>query len=134
MIAKQIYLRIFEKNPSVVGQKSFKSVGTWTAIIATLWIIAWIIAESIPVFNDLNSLIAALFGSWTTYGLAGAFWLFINYGNWFANWKKTCLTIVNMGLFAMGGAICGIGLYASGKAIHDDAGSGASWSCGDNSV
>ncbi|CAK4022335.1 amino acid transporter like [Lecanosticta acicola] len=134
VIAKQIYLRIFEKDPSQMGKKSFKSVGTWVAIIASLWLIAWIIAESIPVFNDLNSLIAALFASWTTYGMPGAFWLFINYGQWFKGWRKCCLTGINLALFALGAAICGIGLYASGKAIHDDAGQGASWSCADNSV
>jgi hypothetical protein len=45
-------------------QRSFLATGTWVAIGLTTWTIAWIIAESIPVFNELLSLISSLFGSW----------------------------------------------------------------------
>lgn len=112
-----------------MGQRTWFSIGTWIAIISVLWIIAWIIAESIPVFNDLLGLISALFASWFTYGLSGVFWLFLNYGQWFSSPKKIALTILNVCIFFIGLAICGIGLYASGYAIHQDAGSGASWTC-----
>ena len=47
-----------------MSKRTFLSVGSWIAIALTGWIIAWIIAESIPVFNDLLSLISALFASW----------------------------------------------------------------------
>ena len=33
------------------------------------------------------------------------------------NWKKMALNIAIVGI---GAAVCGIGLYASGKAIHDE--------------
>ena len=45
-------------------QNSPLAVGTWVAIAFTLWVLAFIIAESIPVFNELLSFISALFGSW----------------------------------------------------------------------
>jgi len=38
-------------------QNSPLALGTWVAIGLSTWTIAWIIAESIPVFNDLLSLI-----------------------------------------------------------------------------
>lgn len=38
-------------------QKTFLATGTWVAIGLTTWTVAWIIAESIPVFNELLSLI-----------------------------------------------------------------------------
>lgn len=41
-------------------QNSPLALGTWVAIGLTTWTIAWIIAESIPVFNDLLSLIVCL--------------------------------------------------------------------------
>lgn len=47
-----------------MSKKTFLSVGTWVGIILAGWIIAWIIAESIPVFNDLLALISALFAAW----------------------------------------------------------------------
>ena len=47
-----------------MGRNTLLSVGTWIAIILTLWTIAWIIAESIPVFNELLALISSLFAAW----------------------------------------------------------------------
>lgn len=41
-------------------KRSFLSVGTWVGIALALWTVAWVIAESIPVFNDLLSLIVCL--------------------------------------------------------------------------
>lgn len=32
------------------------AVGSWIAIALVLWIVAWIIAEAIPVFSNLLSL------------------------------------------------------------------------------
>lgn len=131
--AKYIYLRIF-RGTRHMGTRTWLAVGTWLAIIGTLWIVAFIIAESIPNFNDLLSLISSLFASWFTYGLSGILWLYINYGNWFQNWRKSSLTVANFLIFLLGAAICGIGLYASGTAISKDASKGASWSCADNSM
>lgn len=54
--AKYIYVRLF-RNTEHMHKRTFLSVGTWVAIALTLWVIAWVIAESIPVFNDLLSLI-----------------------------------------------------------------------------
>lgn len=36
------------------------SIGSWVAICIGVWIISWVVAESIPVFNDLLSLIVSL--------------------------------------------------------------------------
>ncbi|KAI5361578.1 putative amino acid transporter, transmembrane domain-containing protein [Septoria linicola] len=131
--AKYIYLRIF-RGTKHMGSRTWLAVGSWMAIIGTLWTIAWIIAESIPNFNNLLSLISSLFASWFTYGLSGILWLYINRGGWFKNWRKISLTVVNFLIFLLGAAICGIGLYASGTAIAQNSKGGASWSCADNSI
>jgi hypothetical protein len=57
----------------------------------------------------------------------------MNYGKWWSSPRKACLAVFNWCIVGMGFAIMGIGLYASGKAIHDDGGNG-SWSCADNSM
>lgn len=67
--AKYIYVRLF-RGTRHMQEKTWLSFGSWVGIILILWVVAWIIAESIPVFNDLNSLITALFASWFTYGLS----------------------------------------------------------------
>lgn len=130
--AKYIYVRMF-RGTRHMSKRTWLSVGTWVGLVVVLWTIAWIIAQSIPVFNNLLGLISALFASWFTYGLSGVLWLYINWGQWFKNGKKTSLTVLNWIIFGIGAAICGIGLYASGKAIHDGSGGTGSWSCADNS-
>ncbi|KAJ5629631.1 hypothetical protein N7528_003288 [Penicillium herquei] len=131
---KYIYVRIFRGERSHhMHQRSFLATGTWVAICLSTWTIAWIIAESIPVFNDLLSLISALFGSWFSYGLPAIFWLLMNKGEWWSSPKKIFLTIINFLILGIACAICGLGLYVSGKSIHDSSDS-ASWTCASNAA
>lgn len=37
-------------------KRDFTAVGSWIGIAVALWVIAWIIAEAIPVFSNLLSL------------------------------------------------------------------------------
>ncbi|GAQ06235.1 N amino acid transport system protein [Aspergillus lentulus] len=127
---KYIYVRLF-RGTEHLHQRSLFSIGTWVTISVVLWTIAWIIAEAVPEFNNLLSLVTALFCSWFSYGLCGAFWLFINKGLWFSSPRKTFLTIVNFILLGMGGCLCGLGLYASGRAISEES-AGRSFSCASN--
>ncbi|XHG05571.1 hypothetical protein AWENTII_008789 [Aspergillus wentii] len=56
---KFIYVRIF-RGSDHMHNNSLLSVGSWVGIALSIWTVAWIIAESIPVFNDLLSLIVCL--------------------------------------------------------------------------
>ncbi|QKX53845.1 uncharacterized protein TRUGW13939_00925 [Talaromyces rugulosus] len=129
--SKYIYVRLF-RGTDLMQKRSFFSIGSWVGITFALWIIAWIIAEAIPVFNNLLSLITALFASWFTYGLSGIFWLFLNWGKYGESKRKMFLLVVNLLIVGIGGCLCGMGLWVSGKAIHEDS-SGASFSCSANS-
>lgn len=40
-------------------KRDFAAVGSWVGIAAVLWLVAWVIAEAIPVFNNLLSLIVS---------------------------------------------------------------------------
>ncbi|KAJ5981878.1 hypothetical protein N7499_009065 [Penicillium canescens] len=131
---KYIYVRIFRGERSHhMHQRSFLATGTWVAIGLSTWTVAWIIAESIPVFNELLSLISALFGSWFSYGLPAIFWLVMNKGKWVSTPRKIVLTIVNLVILAIACAICGLGLYVSGKAINESS-SKSSWTCANNAT
>ncbi|KAL2826325.1 transmembrane amino acid transporter protein-domain-containing protein [Aspergillus cavernicola] len=128
--SKYIYVRIF-RNTDRMHKKDLVAVGSWVLIGFSTWVIAWIIASAIPVFNNLLSLIASLFASWFTYGFSGMFWLYLNKDRLFATPMKIFLTIVNFSMIAIAACICGLGLYVSGKALHEDSGS-ASFSCANN--
>lgn len=127
---KYIYVRIF-RGTDRMHKRDWVAIGSWIGIALTCWVIAWIIADAIPVFSDLLSLISSLFASWFSYGLGGVYWLHINKGRWFSSPRKIVLTIVNVCIILIGGCMCGLGLYVSGKAIHDNA-SNNSFSCASN--
>lgn len=85
-----------------MSKKSWGSFGIWAINVLILWVIAWIIVEAIPVFNDLLSSISALFASWFTYGLSGAFWLYLNCGRYWKSGRKRFLTGVDFLSLALG--------------------------------
>ncbi|PYH94911.1 amino acid transporter, partial [Aspergillus ellipticus CBS 707.79] len=127
---KYIYVRAF-RGTGRMHQRGLVSIGSWVLIRLLLWTLAWIISVSIPVFNNLLSLITALFASWFTYGLGGVFWLFLNWGRYSSSPRKMFLTGLNLVVVGIGGCLCGLGLYVSGKSIHDNP-SSASFSCANN--
>ena len=102
--AKYVYVRLF-RGTDKMSKNSWTSFGLWAGIVLLLWVAAWIIAEAIPVFNDLLGLISALFASWFTYGLSGVFWLFLNKGRYSSSRRKMALTVLNVLIFCVGGAI-----------------------------
>lgn len=108
--AKYVYVRLF-RGTDRMSKRSWGSFGLWAIIVLVLWVIAWIIAEAIPVFNDLLGLISALFASWFTYGLSGVFWLYMNRGQYFSSPRKIFLTCLNFLIFLIGGAIVSLTFY-----------------------
>ncbi|KAJ5329581.1 hypothetical protein N7452_009971 [Penicillium brevicompactum] len=128
---KYIYVRVF-RGSDHMHQRSFLAIGSWVGIGLAVWTVAWIIAESIPVFNDLLSLISSLFGSMLCYAFPALFWLHMNRGQYFSTLSKGFLTFCNLSILAIAFGICGMGLYVSGRAINESS-EGGSWSCADNS-
>lgn len=55
---KSIYVRIFAGTDRM-HKRDVVAVGSWIAIALGIWVVAWIIAEAIPVFNNLLSLIVS---------------------------------------------------------------------------
>ncbi|KAJ5160632.1 uncharacterized protein N7482_007636 [Penicillium canariense] len=133
---KFIYVRLFRGSSSMHA----RSVGArviWAGICLALWILSWIIAEGIPVFNDVLGLASSLFASWFSLGLPGVFWLFLNRHRWFLSWKQMVLFGINIGLVLCGLIICLVGLYSSVRSIFHNLREGmrgGSFSCADNSL
>ncbi|PYH85575.1 amino acid transporter [Aspergillus uvarum CBS 121591] len=127
---KFVYVRIF-RNSDRMHSRDLVATGSWVALMLVLWIVAWIIAEAIPVFNDLLSLIASLFASWFTFGFSGMFWLYLNKDRLFSSPRKIALTILNALIVGIAACVCGLGLYVSGRSLHEDSNS-SSFSCANN--
>lgn len=101
---KYLYVRIF-RGTDRMHKRDWVGLGSWIVIGVTCWVIAWIIAEAIPTFSDLLSLISSLFASWFSYGLGGIYWLHLNWGRWFSSPRKIALTIVNLLIAGIGATI-----------------------------
>ncbi|KAI0019772.1 transmembrane amino acid transporter protein-domain-containing protein [Xylariomycetidae sp. FL0641] len=128
--AQYIFVRVF-RNTRHLEKRTVVGTAGWLGITAAVWIIAFIIAESIPVFSSLLGLICALFATWFSYGIPGAAWLYMHHGAWFADTKRTIKFASNVVLFLTGLAICILGLWSSAEAIHNETATEA-WSCKSN--
>ncbi|KAI0593334.1 aromatic and neutral aliphatic amino acid permease [Biscogniauxia sp. FL1348] len=128
--AKYIFVRAFGGTKHVVKQTLLGTVG-WIGITIVVWVIALVIAESIPVFSSLLGLVCALFASWFSYGLPGIFWMFMNRGEWFKDGKMMAKFAANMGLILVGLLLCVLGLWSSATAINAEAATSA-WTCKSN--
>ena len=60
--ARFIFFRVFEGTRHK-GNHTFIGWASWAGILAALWILAFIVAEVIPFFSDLLSLMSSLFDS-----------------------------------------------------------------------
>lgn len=47
------------RNSEHLGSRSCYATVVWMLIITVLWIVAWVIASAIPVFNNLLGLIVS---------------------------------------------------------------------------
>ncbi|KAK7967702.1 uncharacterized protein PG986_001979 [Apiospora aurea] len=128
--AKYIFVRVFAGTKHI-AKRTWVGTAGWVGITIAVWVIALVIAESIPVFSSLLGLVCALFASWFSFGIPGVLWLFLHKGNWFGSTKHIFMFVSNMILFLVGLLLCVLGLWASGEAIHNESGTDA-WSCKSN--
>lgn len=86
---------------------------TWLAVITVGTIVAFIIAEVIPFFNDLLSISSSLFISGFTFYFPPMMWaLLLKKGSWFEP-KNIALAVVNLGVFLIGMITLVGGTYSS---------------------
>ena len=102
----------------MMHQNTWKAKAIWAGLTFVGWLAAWVVAESVPVFDDLLGLSASLFASWFTFGLPGIFWVSLNVernpkgwlwkrkGRW--GWAKWVLLVFNLALVVAGAAIVSV--------------------------
>ncbi|KAL2819004.1 transmembrane amino acid transporter protein-domain-containing protein [Aspergillus cavernicola] len=140
--ARFLFFRLFDGtrhkgNHTVVGWAS------WIGILAVLWTAAFIIAEVIPFFSDLLSIMSSLFDSFFGFIFWGVAYLRMRYDDHGPDfYKKRGIrgwlgAGVNVGLILIGVYFLGPGTYASIESViqNYEAGTvGSPFSCADNGV
>lgn len=86
----------------------------WIGLVLAITIVAWVIAEAIPVFNALLGLISSLFISGFTLYFPPLFWfMLLKEGSWHSSWRNIGLSVLNVAIFLIGLLVLGSGTYAS---------------------
>ncbi|THU90614.1 hypothetical protein K435DRAFT_728243 [Dendrothele bispora CBS 962.96] len=135
--ARFIFFRLF-KNSS--HRYSHTVIGwlSWTGIIATTWIIAFVISEVIPFFSDMLSLMSSLFDCWFGFIYWGMAYLTLYPGK--SKWAgslRSVETLFNYFLIALGFYVLVAGTYVSVQSIIDSYKSntvGGVFSCASNAL
>ena len=112
VLARMLHGRVF-KNSEIRFINTKMGWITWLAFVITITVIAWIIAEVIPFFNDLLSISSSLFISGFTFYLPALMWfILIRKGSLFSR-ENILLTLVNVGIFLIGLLVLVAGTYSS---------------------
>ncbi|OJJ35890.1 hypothetical protein ASPWEDRAFT_51816 [Aspergillus wentii DTO 134E9] len=127
-----IHGRIYEKSVTRYINTT-KGWITWLVLITVLTIISWVIAEAIPFFDDLLSIISALFTSGFSFYLPPIMWfVLIRKGKWYSK-ENLLISIVNFLVFIFGLVVLVGGLYSSIQDIRNNYRTGnvrGAFSCG----
>lgn len=69
----------------------------WIFSVTLFWIVVWILANAIPVFNSLLNISSSLLLSWFTWGVTVLFWFHLNWnGRWRSSGKKLATAAFNV--------------------------------------
>ncbi|QLG74109.1 hypothetical protein HG535_0F06210 [Zygotorulaspora mrakii] len=122
--AKFVFFNIFDQNSKHRYSNSKTSWVIWIVLLLCTWIGAFIIAEVIPFFSDLLSLMSSLFDCWfgfVFWGLAYIKLRKLKYGSEFSfsrlAFSEKLNYLLSIGLIGTGLYILGPGLYASIQSI-----------------
>ncbi|KZO95842.1 hypothetical protein CALVIDRAFT_549934 [Calocera viscosa TUFC12733] len=127
--ARFVFFRIF-RNSHHRYSNTVTGWSTWLAIIAATWIFAFIIAEIIPFFSDMLSLMSSLFDCWFGFIFWGMAYLTLYPGT--TRWRgygRIMETLLNYFLIVFGLYILIAGTYVSVQSIITDYAGGGLFSC-----
>ena len=102
---KFIYIKLC-KGTQAMHADTVSTRALWASICGVIWLLSWVIAESIPIFNDILGLAvsqsvvlfglklmkwtqSSLFASWFSLAIPGILWLYLNRGSWIKDWTQT---------------------------------------------
>ncbi|KAJ7063542.1 transmembrane amino acid transporter protein-domain-containing protein [Mycena amicta] len=135
--ARFIFFRIFGVDSKHRSSNTVLGWGVWAGIIGVTWILAFIIAEVIPFFSDMLSLMSSLFDCWFGFIYWGMAYLIIYPKE--ERWKglRSFETVINYFLIVFGIFMLVGGTYTSIQSIIDSYNAsayGSVFSCASNAL
>ncbi|KAJ5397040.1 hypothetical protein N7509_005153 [Penicillium cosmopolitanum] len=112
VLGRLIHGRIF-KNSNIRFINTKMGWITWLVVVAVLTVLEFVVAEVIPFFDDLLSVISSLFVSGFTFYFPAIMWfMFIRQGSW-TDPKNIAFALFNALIFAVGLIVLVGGTYSS---------------------
>ncbi|ATY65682.1 amino acid transporter [Cordyceps militaris] len=136
---KYIYVVVLRatKTTHRATENSLRSWGLWVGSASLFWVLAFVLASAIPIFDSIVSISSATFVAWFTFGVSGVFWYHRNWQEKFAR-KNIPLAIVNALLILQSLFMNGVGMWASVEGLLDVYNTPGklegSFTCADNSI
>jgi len=140
--ARFVFFRLFAGTRHL-GNNTVKGWLGWSAILATTWVFAFIIAEVIPFFSDLLSLMSSLFDSFFGFIFWGVAYIRMRRADYGPGWWKVngvrsmMMAALNVACIFIGMLFLTAGTYASVESIkqgYASAAFGGPFSCVSNGV
>lgn len=112
VVCRYIHGKVFaNSNTRYINDK--KGWATWLGLVFTVTLLAWVIAEAIPIFSDILSISSSLFVSGLSYYIPPVLWfVLLKKGHWYEKHNLKA-AICNLVVFVIGIVILGCGTYAS---------------------
>ncbi|KAH7183940.1 transmembrane amino acid transporter protein-domain-containing protein [Fusarium oxysporum] len=122
--ARFVFFRLF-RNSHHLHSHTIVGWGSWTGILAVTWVLAFIIAQIIPFFNSLLSVMSSLFNSWFGFIFWGVAYFRMRSADKNTERKHSkftdCLGVAtNVLLIAMGIFFLTVGTFTSVQGIVDE--------------
>ncbi|KAJ5111040.1 hypothetical protein N7532_001575 [Penicillium argentinense] len=112
VLGRLVHGRIF-KNSNIRFVNTKMGWITWLVVVSVLTVLEFVVAEVIPFFDDLLSVISSLFVSGFTFYFPAIMWfMFIRQGSWFST-KNIVYSVVNILVLIIGLIVLGAGTYSS---------------------
>lgn len=142
-----VFFHVFDEKSRHRYSHTAKGWGVWVGVNVATWILAFVVAEVIPFFSDLLSLMSSLFDCWFGFVFWGVAYIrlkqdkyrgqFNNFGEFWPRLtvKEKIEYLVNIILIIIGFYIFGPGTYASVNSIvlsYKSGIYGSAFSCANN--
>ncbi|ODO11992.1 hypothetical protein I350_00776 [Cryptococcus amylolentus CBS 6273] len=122
--AKYLYIIVFRKK-DLLTSNSWKARISWVGLVSLMWVIGFVIAEVIPFFNELLTILASIFNVWFTLGLCGVMWFFDNHPRFalpgqirlIDTKSKKFFYVCSVGVFVLSLALTPLGMYSASEGI-----------------
>ncbi|KAL8281664.1 hypothetical protein RB600_005206 [Gaeumannomyces tritici] len=120
--------------------RTARSWAVWVGCAVVFWVLAYVLANAIPIFDSILSIASATFIAWFTFGFAAVLWFNLFWGrDMVTGWRRISLPVVNALIIVMTLFMNSAGLWSTAMGLQEvfdnpEDNINAPFTCADNSI